>query len=220
MKMHMKNSRLAVLGGCALLAAGATTMQADVSSGFYTSSDAGLNLMTGIRSGSGEIRLDPGMRWGLEAGYGFKLADQLTLAVEAESGIIWNGFSSVKVNFGGEDGGLETEVGGNFWQVPVLGNVVLNYHTGKWTAYAGFGGGVDYVSANIWSEANTSIIGAGSDWGPAVQAEAGVRYQLTEKAELGLGYKYLTAFSEKLTEDTRLSEVNNHTISLSFTYHF
>jgi opacity protein-like surface antigen len=53
-----------------------------------------------------------------------------------------------------------------------------------------------------------------------MQGQAGVRYQLSEKTELGLGYKYLTAFSEKLGNDGRLSEVNNHTVDLSFTYHF
>jgi opacity protein-like surface antigen len=213
---RIKNGQLAVLGGFALLAACATTAQADVSSGFYMSSDAGLNLMTGIRGsvgGGSNIRLDAGARWGLEAGYGIKLSDQLTLGVEAESGLIWNGLSSI------QGGGMETEIGGNLYQVPVLGNLILNYHTGKWTAYIGAGGGVEYLSANIWSVANSPAVVAGDDWGPAVQALAGVKYQLTEQVEVGLGYKYLTAFSEKFSGD-RLSEVNNHTISLNLTYHF
>jgi opacity protein-like surface antigen len=219
----IKNSKLAVLGGCALLAACATTMRADdITPGFYMSTDGGLNMVTGIRgtaSGGSNLRTDAGTRWGLEAGYGFKLADQLTLGVEVESGIIWNSFSSFT------SGGSEIELGGNLYQVPVLGNVVLNYHFGRWVPYIGAGGGLDYISGNVWSADNAATgVAAGSDWGPAVQGIAGVKYELTQKMELGLGYKYLAAFSERLGNQfdggDRLSQVNNHTISLSFTYHF
>jgi opacity protein-like surface antigen len=219
MHLHnIKNGKLSAMAGIGLLTACALTAQAgDATQGFYMNADGGLNMMTGIRGSAGDggsnLKLNAGTRWGLEAGYGFKLADQLTLGVEAESGIIWNGFSSI------QGGGTETEIGGNAWQVPVLANLVLNYHAGKFTPYIGIGGGLDYFSANIWSDGGSPAVIAGSDWGPAVQAQAGVRYQLSEKTELGLGYKYLTAFSEKVSGD-RLSEVNNHTISLSFTYHF
>ncbi|MGA2750563.1 MAG: outer membrane beta-barrel protein [Verrucomicrobiota bacterium] len=211
----IKNSKLAVVGAAALFAACATTIQAgDASPGFYMSTDAGLNMITGIRGEHSEVRLDPGMRWGLEAGYRFKLADQLTLGVEAESGAMWNSLSSIK------NGGAETELGGNTYQIPILANVIVNYQLGKWTPYVGLGGGLDYISVNLWSRDGQSHPGAGSDFGPAMQGQAGVRYQLSEKTELGLGYKYLTAFSEKLGNDGRLSEVNNHTVDLSFTYHF
>jgi opacity protein-like surface antigen len=219
MHLELKKSQLAVLGGLALMAACATTMQADgIAPGFYLSSDTGLNMMTGIRGEGGggggtTLRLDPGMRWGLEAGYGIKVADQLTLGLEAESGFVWNGFSSL------ESGSRETELGGNAWQIPFLANLVLNYHVNKWTPYFGFGGGLDYISANIWSSDGHPTILAASDIGPAMQAEAGVKYQLTDHVEVGLGYKYLTAFSEKVSGD-RLSEVNNHTLGLSLTLHF
>ena len=81
---------------------------------------------------------------------------------------------------------------------------------------------MDYISANVWSRGNGPVTAAGSDFGPAVQALAGVKYQLSDKWELGLGYKYLAALSEKLGGDIgdRLSTVNNHSISLSVTYHF
>jgi opacity protein-like surface antigen len=219
--INIKNSQLAVIGGVASLAACATTMQAEgVQSGWYVSSDAGLNLMPGVRGGGhangNDIRTDAGMRYGLEAGYGFKLAEHLTLGAEAESGIIYNGLSSIK------SGGAEQELGGNLYQVPILANFVMRYQYGKWAPYVGVGGGLDYISANVWSSGNGPVTAAGSDFGPAVQALAGVKYQLSDKWELGLGYKYLAALSEKLGGDIgdRLSTVNNHSISLSVTYHF
>jgi opacity protein-like surface antigen len=223
MKHQIKKSKLAVVAGCALWAACATTMQADVVPGFYMNADTGVNLMTGIRGqfepGGGpgnNIKLDPGTRFGLEVGYGFKLADQLTLGVEAESGFIWNGGQSYSSD------GFGTELGGNLYQVPILANVIGSYHFGKFTAYVGAGGGFDYISANVWSVANGPVVAAGQDFGPAVQGIAGLKYALSDKMELGLGYKYLTAFSEKLSGQLqdRLSEVNNHSISLTFTYHF
>lgn len=213
----MKNSRLGLLGSAAILAACATAASAagDVTQGFYISSDTGLNLMSGVHDSAGGVtKLDPGVRWGLEAGYGIKLADQLTLGFEGESGFIWNQLSSYSTPFSGEQ-----EFGGNNYQVPILGNVVLNYHWGKWTGYVGAGGGVDYISLNARSGADMPIVLAGSDFGPAAQGEIGVKYQICQSTEVGVGYKYLTAFSESLSGN-RLSEVNNHAISLSLTYHF
>jgi opacity protein-like surface antigen len=210
--IDIRKSPLAVMGGIAMLAVCATTAQAgDVSSGWYMSTDGGLNMMPGIRGESGksgsEIRLDPGMRWGLEGGYGFSLSPKLTLGAELESGILWNSLNSRRHGVPS----TENAINGDLYQVPMLANAILNYHIGKWTPYLGAGGGLEYLDANSH--------GAKDDFGPAMQGEAGVRYSLSEKAEVGLGYKYLAAFSEKVSGD-RLSSVQNHAVSLSFTYHF
>jgi opacity protein-like surface antigen len=100
--------------------------------------------------------------------------------------------------------------------------VVLNSHTGQWSPYLGVGAGLDYISANAWSTGGFPTIAADDDFGPSFQAEAGVRNQLSDRMEVGLGYKYLAAFSEKLSDDIqdRLSQAKNHTASLSFTHHF
>ena len=76
--------------------------------------------------------------------------------------------------------------------------------------------------ANVWQIDHTPTVSAGSDWGPALQALAGVKYEFSEKMDVGLGYKYLVAYSEKLSgdEQARFSSIQNHTISLTFTYHF
>jgi opacity protein-like surface antigen len=231
MKLHdIRNSRLTVLGGIAILAACATATLADgVSSGWYAGVDSGLNMMPGIRGngfgggGGGEtttpgdpkIRLSAGARVGVEVGYGFNLTDKLTLGVEAESGAAWNGLSSVTAG----SPGSEQQLGGNFYQIPVLGNLVASYHIGKWIPYVGVGGGLDYCSVNIYSPANSPFVGAGSDWGPAIQAKAGVRYQLTEKIDVGVGFKYLDAFSEKLG-GFRASSIQSYDVGIDLAFHF
>jgi len=223
-----------VMGGLAVLAVCATTMRAeDVSSGWYFGTDGGVSMMPAIRglssiaamsSGGGggsptqtvhdpHLKLDVGTRLSLQAGYGFALSPKLTLGTELESGLIWNPLSSMT------DGGGEHALGGNFYQVPILGNLVLSYHCGKWVPYIGAGGGVDVNSLDIYSRGGHPTVFSGSDIGPAVQGEAGLRYQLTDRSELGVGYKYLAAFSEKLN-GFRASSVQSHAISLSYTYHF
>lgn len=218
MKLHQViTNQLAVLGGFALLVCATSTQAADPTQGLYVNMDTGINLMTGIRTTAGNIRMQPGVRGDLDVGYGIKLADQVTLGLEAEGGFIWNQFSSI------EAGGAETEFGGNNYQVPVLGNVVLAWHAGKWTPYIGGGGGVDYVAMNARSYGNGNFVFNGSDWGPAVQGEAGVKYAICSNCEVGLGYRYLAAFSERIGGDglgLRASQINNHTISLMFTIHF
>jgi opacity protein-like surface antigen len=156
------------------------------------------------------------MRWGLEAGYGFKLSDKLTVGVEAESGVAWNALSSRTHG----DPSSENELGGNFYQIPILANVVANYHIGKWTPYVGIGGGMDYCSVNIYSSGGGPTVDAGSDFGPAFQAKAGVHYQLCEKMDVGLGYKYLDAFSERFGGGSRASSVQSHDVYIDLTYHF
>jgi opacity protein-like surface antigen len=217
MKLNdIRNSPLAVIGGLAILAVCGTTAKGDDgSTGWYLSSDAGMNMMPGIRGGQQtaaaraaedpDVRLNPGLRWGLEGGYRFSLAPKLTLGAELESGILWNSLSSIRSGSG------ESATSGDLYQIPILANAVFNYHIDKWVPYVGVGGGLDGVELNK--------NGTHTDFGPAMQGMAGVRYQLTEKTELGLGYKYLDAFSEKLN-GFRASSVQSHAFSLSFTFHF
>lgn len=219
MKLHQVGiSQLAVLSGFAIFAACAIPAQAgDVTQGFYVSTDTGVNLMSGVHTPGGTLRLQPGVRGDLDAGFGIKLADQVTLGLEGEAGFIWNQLDSVRFD------GVEYQIGGNQYQIPLLGNLILNWHAGKWTTYIGAGGGVDYVSIN-----ERSVFGApsgpadGDDWGPAVQGQAGVKYAICSNCEVGVGYKYLGAFSEKYAGSIqeRASIINNHAIFLSLTFHF
>jgi len=206
-----KRSQLAVMGALALLAACATTTQAgDVSAGWYMSTDAGINLMQDLQpSGSmGKVSLDPGVRWSLSAGYGFKLAPKLTLGVEMETGILYNSLRSVSA------GGASASLGGDYYQIPLLANLVLNYHAGKWVPYIGFGGGMNYTAISINSVGSVPVSSLGNETDPAIEGEAGIRYQLSNRSELGLGYKFLGVLP------TGLNLVQNHSFSLTYAFHF
>lgn len=209
MKLNkIRCSQLAVIGGLASWAACAPATQADgVTPGWYLSADGGLNMMQDFHfiHTDTKISTDAGMRWGLEGGYAFKLSEKLTLGTELESGMLWNSLSSVTRH------GAETSLSGDFYQVPILCNLVLNYHVGKWVPYVGFGGGLDFVDANH--------NGSSTDFGPAAQVEGGLRYELCARTELGLGYKGLAAFSEAF-KGSRPDMLLNHAVLLSLMYHF
>lgn len=193
MKLNvLKNSQLAVIGGLAMLAVCATTAKADgAQTGFYLSGDSGLNELEQFH----HISTEPGLRFDLDAGYGFSLAPQLTLGAELETGFIYNNLRIKKT--GGEDD-----------QIPLLGNLVLNYHLGKFVPYVGAGIGGDYSALSAGEKANYSNVD------PAIQAEAGVRYEVCDHFEVGLGYKYLADFVDR---DITISE---NAFLLSATYHF
>jgi opacity protein-like surface antigen len=192
MKLNdLKHTQLAVIGGLAMLAVCATTAKADgAPAGWYLSSDAGINTMESFR----HVSTEPGGRWGLEGGYALSLSPQLTLGTELETGILYNNLRSGKAH-------------GEATQIPLLANLVLNCHVGKWVPYLGVGGGVE----------NTSIsVGGGGYHGTdlAFQAQAGLRYQLSDNLDVGLGYKYLADFT------SRNVTISNNALLLSATYHF
>jgi opacity protein-like surface antigen len=215
---HLTSKCLALASGVALAAILAVNANAqDVKPGFFVGTDAGLNLMPSIRVSQGGhtgfgLETDPGFRWGLEGGYGFQLTPKLSLAPELESGFMWNEFAHVKAV------GLKEEAGGNLWQVPFLAKAVASYQLGKWTPYAGLGVGLDYAAVNLRSIINHPITYSHDSWGPAVQAEVGVCYQLCSHCDVGFGYKYMAVFDEEFA-GLRTSNMQNHTLSVSFTYH-
>jgi OmpA-OmpF porin, OOP family len=222
MKLNVINrSCWAALGGLAVLAACPAMTKADgVTSGWYMGSDAGANFVQDIHTGGGRLSLNPGARWGVEGGYGFALSPLLTLGPELESGVMWNPMSSI------ESGGVKTGLGGNYYQIPVLLNAVLNIHLGKLTPYVGVGGGADFVSQNIYEAGGDPTVYAHENTDPAVQAQAGLRYQLTDHLDVSLGYKYLAAFSDRedngrfFIGNDRYDTIGNHMVGIGFTYHF
>jgi opacity protein-like surface antigen len=202
----LKIARFATLLCSASLIAGVPSLRAGDSSsgGFYINTDAGLNLMDDLKlsSGAGKISLNPGLRWDISMGYAFRLSDQFTLGPELETGILYNSLDQVYA------GGASGPASGDFVQVPVLANAVLNWNFHpNWVAYVGGGGGVD---ASLVS--GSGVIGSETD--AAWQVMAGVRYKLGSSSALGLGYKYLAC------SPTGLKTVGNNSIIASFTYNF
>ena len=200
MKTYNKVTRTALMLGSATMVLGATSLLAQnagmsapapgLRSGFYMGADAGVNLLQ--ISGTHSVTADSGLRLDLTMGYAIKLTDHVTLAPELEVGYIENTFKSA-------DSSHTRELD----QVPVLGNVLLNWEiTPNWTLYGGGGAGVDSYSS-----------GPESDTVFAWQGEAGIRYAFGS-SEIGVGYKYLGC------ETSDHVNIDNHSILASFTYHF
>lgn len=186
----LKITQLAAVGGLSLLVACATTAKADgaAGAGFYLGADSGLNILEGNHN----LRTEPGIRGDLVAGYGFKLTPEITLAPELETGWIYNN--------------LRGHHGGQINQIPLLANVVLNYHIGKWVPYLGLGAGGDSINVDQGRYSNMDL---------AAQAQAGVRYLVSDNFDVGVGYKYMVDFLEHGGETA-----NNNTFLLSASYHF
>jgi len=202
-----KTIRTVVLLGSATMALTSTSLLADGSNstGLYIGTDAGLNLAGDLTiPGLTSISLSPGVRWDFTTGYAFKLADNLTLAPEVELGLIYNSFDKDTVN------GVGTApVNGDLLQVPILGNLILNWHfSDNWVAYGGGGAGYDYF---VLDETDLGVSSTESDF--AWQGEAGIKYKFGS-SEVGLGYKYLAS------QPSGLKTVANNAIMVTYTLHF
>lgn len=218
MKKYLPGITQALVLGSASLIFGAITVQADdlttastndKDKGFYVGGDVGVNFADKLVSDfliQGSVSLNPGVRGDIFAGYAFPLSDHLTLAPELEVGAIYNSFGDGTVN------GENTSGGGDVVQVPVLANVILNWHfNSRLSAYGGVGLGMEYFDVSTSDNSTSSL--SGSEGDVAWQAEIGVKYRLGP-GDLGLGYKYL-GYSP-LFYDT----MANHTIEASYTIHF
>jgi opacity protein-like surface antigen len=199
-----------ILGFISLVLGGSLLRASDTNSGFYISTDAGLNLASRLKVPGGSypggsfsgpiIHLDPGFRCDLSAGYAFKLSDEFTLSPELQAGFIYNHFSDHSANY---------------TQVPMMANAVLSWQfRPSWSVFAGGGVGCDYSSLSVSSISGYSFgPGVHAAYDFACQAMAGIQYRFGS-SEVGLGYKYLAV--QPFGWDT----VGNNTIFLAYTFHF
>lgn len=145
-------------------------------------------------SGS-ELHLNTGLR--LDAGLGFQVTEWL--ALEVETGLIWNGVDHVSGSITTLGAGELPLSGGsgNIYNIPILFNGQVRVPMGKSMKLL-VGGGV----GTIWSGAsvdsiNTTILPGvaasvnGSSWAFAYQANAGVEWDLAPNLTLGLRYAFL-----------------------------
>jgi opacity protein-like surface antigen len=166
--------------------------------GFYLDSDIGPSFMPDFQSSRfgfpGNFATRPGVRFGVEPGFNFMAAGPLTLGAEFETGVIYNYLHSIT------DAGAATSLRGDYYQVPLLGNLVFKFHTDSIVVpYIGVGAGGDYSQARIDTP---GFFGFGDGFGqtrddridPAVQGMAGVRFRINPMCEAGLGYKFLADF--------------------------
>ena len=203
-----KTTRFACLAGSAslMLAAGAAYAGDPAGTGIYLNTDAGVNLTTDLTvPGRGSISTDPGLRWDISMGYACKLTDAFTLSGELETGILYNSLDKAT------SGGGSASVNGELYQVPVMANLIFDWHVNSdWSVYAGAGAGLDY--STIHTSVGSDVLGSESDFG--WQAVAGVRYKLGESSEVGLGDKYLAV------KPSGMETIGNNSIFASYTLHF
>ena len=156
-------------------------------SNWYVSGDVGGALQQDIfdKSDVGNLSFDPGVRADVILGY--KLND--SLAVELESGIVWNSVDALR--------GVPLSAANqsaDLYQIPILLNGTYHFQSGKFIYY--IGGGVG-GAASIFDLTSRSVGPNGSDvdFTFAYQAEAGIKYMINDRASIGIGYKFLGTLS-------------------------
>jgi OmpA-OmpF porin, OOP family len=134
-----------------------------------------------------KFQLGTGTRLDLMAGYNFSES----LALELETGFLYNPINTLTTSgvFFGVPFTEDTPLDLNLWQVPLLANVVytIPLHS-NFKPFIGAGAG------GIWS----IISGEGSteyDFTFAFQGLAGVKYVLSDRADIGVVYKFLGTLS-------------------------
>jgi len=147
-------------------------------SGLYLSADASANFMedltenAGVASAGSRFEMDTGYRIGLVGGYNFTRY----VGAEVETGFLQNRFT-----------------GGNpqdwYAQVPILANVVFRWeNSSRLVPFLGAGAGGAY---SIMQFGDSSATVSDGDMAFAWQGMAGLRYEITDRASIGLIFKYL-----------------------------
>lgn len=228
MKYPIRISLSAALGALGAMATFSAPSASGQNTGFYVKGDVGGNLTQDIdlkeffgpvASGS-KIKLDPGLRAGVSAGY------QVTdwFAGEIELGVFENTINSITDATRIHDATLAN--------VPLLFNAKFQYpNQSPLTPYIGAGLG---FSETIFDVDNvtiggTTLSGNDSDTVFAYQAFAGLRYRLNDRMGLSLEYRYFAAespswhtdFAFGTSSDTlRFGRSQTHALSLAFEFRF
>jgi opacity protein-like surface antigen len=203
----------------------ATSDAADWLENFYLHGDLGpafiqdstyhermINEYSGFSRSSGTSKFDTEIRGDVSVGYNLNKA----WAVELEAGVMWDPSAPDSQEF---------------YQIPVTANILYQVPlNSSWNLYFGAGAGevISVTQALDYNEAfhapfhlNDTSIALG------FQAQAGIKYSVSEHIEIGLGYKFLgvdantwnfntPVFRERLTIDNLYS----HTVLASFDWKF
>jgi opacity protein-like surface antigen len=150
--------------------------------------DPTLSEISGPVTSGGKMELSAGMQFDFAAGY--RVTPWLTL--EGELGFRFNEVDSVG-NWSYRDSALA--------QMTMMFNVEFNYPRWPLVPFAGIGaGGVlsfltfgNYYDDFYYSDSD----GSGTDFVPAAQAFAGLRYEFNKQWSLGVTYRFLATGSQK-----------------------
>ena len=159
-----------------------------------------------------DLTLDPGVRVDFAPGYNFCKY----FGVELNTGFIWNSLDSIDTAAG------SISVDGDLLQIPIFGNVILQYPTPvNLTPFIGGGGGGSYIRLSV-DDADDE---AGDDFFAAYQLFGGIRYEIDPGMSVGLKYTYMHMFSEDeetlfTGETSGLGDLTTHSISAVVTFSF
>jgi opacity protein-like surface antigen len=207
-----------LLGGLAAVAMAAGAQAAD--RGTYMKADVGANYLGTIKQRFTQLPIPPTdpnftnprdlkMNLGVRASVAEGFLLNRFMAVEVETGLLWNEL----------DEGVDW-----LMQIPILANFVLRYECkGGFGIYAGIGGGGAAAIANattVFEDTDTTFVAA---W----QGMAGLSYNFTPNASIGLVYKYMGIHDPKfelsgfgITEVFKLEDIHNHYGGLQLIYSF
>ena len=192
-KATFKSIRTGAIIGLACLATVTGRVYAQ-GEGAFLNTDVGASFITGLPSG---INADPGIRFSLVPGYRIYNDDTFGVSLQFETGMVWNS--------------INNSSGGDLYQVPFLLGVEYAFHTGTIIEpYIGVAGGGLYseMAFNSRFEEDQSS----TSW--AVQGMAGIRFRLSDHAELGVGYKFMAAFP------SGVDYLGTHSASVMFIWRF
>ncbi len=215
--MKMQSVRAACLAAAvaatALAVATNDAHAQDRKAGPYIHADLGASVIEDITfrgpAGSLEVEFDPGLRFSFGGGYRFYPSPDVGVGLELDTGVIWNSVDRVRLN------GFSASVDGDLYQVPFLGNVVLSFEpTPQWVLYVGGGGGGIYGRISVDRIAGFRVNISDDGVEPAAQGMAGLRYQMSDRASLGVGYKFLNMFF------SGAPDIRTHSVGLSYSLSF
>jgi opacity protein-like surface antigen len=158
--------------------------------------DNHLTDFAGLTSGN-KIRYDVGFAFDAALGYAFNK----WVAAELETGWTWNAIDSIQ--------GLQVD-DTSFSTIPIFANVVLQYPIPRTLVVPYIGAGVGgaatiFDTDGVFYQTGSGglgFFGTSSDFVFAYQGFAGVRIQLNDQMQLGVGYKYLATDRSTFGEDT------------------
>lgn len=177
--------------------------------------DAALESFAGEAVAGNSVKFDPGFRFGIALG------GELTrfLRLEVESGFQYNNLDSIAG---------ASAASGKLYQVPVMGNVVLQWPN-KTRLVPVVGAGVGAIWSVLDADAimlgATTLTGSQDGWEFAYQGFAGVSYSFRPDMGLGVFYHYLVADNPSWNVATGLpavkfDAVRSHTLSLALNFRF
>jgi opacity protein-like surface antigen len=183
--------------------------------------DTKVKDLFGPVAGDNEVKFDPGVRFGLGAGYNFTE----WFALEGELGMSWNDVDKL---------GDANPVDAMLISVPFMVNARFQLpNPTRIRPYigAGVGGSSSVLDMDRLDYGNVRVYGSASDVTFAWQGFAGVQFEVNENLNIGLEYHYIWTDSPQFDIDwgwywnaprdyLTLDDIETHTLSVVVSYTF